>query len=84
MSATELHRNTTEVLRKAHKLGSVVVTLRGKRVAKLVSLQPNDVRSVAKGPVFGMWKGREDMKNPQAWVREIRRPRYRLSVRQKT
>jgi hypothetical protein len=28
-------------------------------------------------PFFGMWKDREDMKDPVAWVRKIRRSRIR-------
>ncbi len=27
-------------------------------------------------PAFGMWADREDMKDPSAWVRKIRAPRY--------
>jgi hypothetical protein len=27
-------------------------------------------------PAFGMWKDREDMKDPAAYIRKIRQPRY--------
>jgi hypothetical protein len=27
-------------------------------------------------PAFGMWAGREDMKDVEAWLRKIRTPRY--------
>jgi hypothetical protein len=27
-------------------------------------------------PAFGMWADRENMKDPSAWVRKIRAPRY--------
>jgi hypothetical protein len=27
-------------------------------------------------PAFGMWAEREDMKDPSAWLRKIRAPRY--------
>jgi prevent-host-death family protein len=80
VTATELHRNTTEVLKKAREYGSVIVTVRGKPVAKLVSLQSHDLRSVTQHPAFGTWKGRKDMKDPAAWVRNIRKPRYRVKL----
>jgi hypothetical protein len=27
-------------------------------------------------PAFGMWKNREDMKDPVAYIRKMREPRY--------
>ena len=27
-------------------------------------------------PMIGMWKDREDMKDPAEWVREVRKPRF--------
>jgi hypothetical protein len=32
--------------------------------------------SLESHPAFGMWKDREDMKDPAAYVRKIRQPRY--------
>jgi arabinogalactan endo-1,4-beta-galactosidase len=34
------------------------------------------VRDLLDFPVIGMWADREDMKDPSAWVRKIRAPRY--------
>lgn len=34
-------------------------------------------KSIRDLPMIGMWKDREDMKDPVAWVREIRKPRFR-------
>jgi hypothetical protein len=34
------------------------------------------VKDLLDYPAVGMWADREDMKDPSAWLREIRAPRY--------
>jgi len=51
-----------------------------KNVPKKVPILPKggDVSTIAsKGHAFaGMWKDREDMKHPVAYIRKLREPRY--------
>ena len=38
--------------------------------------QPQKKKSWGDFPLFGMWKDREDMKDPVAYVQNLRKPRY--------
>ena len=78
VTAKQLRLKTSEVLTSVARGGSVTVTLRGKPVAKLVSLEETRERKLTDFAAFGMWAGRKDMEDPVAWVRRIREPRYRL------
>jgi prevent-host-death family protein len=78
VTAKELRLKTSEVLKHVAHGGSVTVTLRGKPVAKLVSLERAKERNLTDFAAYGMWAGRKDMKDAVAWVRKIRKPRYRL------
>lgn len=37
--------------------------------------KPASIRDL---PMIGMWKGREDMADPVAWVRNLRKPRFTI------
>ncbi len=78
VTAKQLRLQTSDVLRKVRKVGSVTVTFRGKPVAKLVSLEAGKEKELTDFPAFGMWADRKDMQDPVAWVNKIRQPRYRL------
>ena len=78
VTAKQLRLKTSEVLKSVARGGSVTVTLRGKPVAKLVSLEETRERKLTDFAAFGMWADRKDMEDPVAWVRRIRKPRYRL------
>jgi len=79
VTAKQLRLQTSKVLKTVEKAGSVTVTLRGKPVAKISSLvgrKPG--RDLLEFDAVGMWADRKDMKDPSAWVRRIRQPRYSL------
>jgi prevent-host-death family protein len=76
VTAKELRLKTSQVLKKVQQVGSVTVTLRGKPVAKLTPLSEKDPRPLTDYPAFGMWADREDMKDVDTWLRNIRKPRY--------
>ncbi len=78
VTAKQLRSHPSRILKKVQQLGSVTVTLRGKPVAKLTALGMKKVMRAADHPAFGMWADREDMKDVEAWLRKIRKPRYRL------
>jgi len=44
--------------------------------AKLSAPRSKEPMRVEDHPAFGMWADRDDMKDPSAWVRKIRAPRY--------
>lgn len=76
ITADELRLRTVKVLKDVQRLGSVTVTLRGKPVAKLVSVATVKESGPKEDPAIGMWADREDMKDVEKWVRHIRKPRY--------
>ncbi len=78
VTAKDLRLKTSQILKKVQQVGTVTVTLRGKPVAKLVSLNSQKRRKLTDYPAFGMWADRRDMKDPAAWARKIRKPRSLL------
>ena len=49
------------------------------RVARISSLlEKKPAKDLLEYRAIGMWADREDMKDPAAWVRKIRKPRYKL------
>jgi prevent-host-death family protein len=76
VTAKELRLNTSKILKKVQRIGSVTVTLRGRPVAKLTALNEERVMRAAEHPAFGIWADREDMKDVHAWLRKIRTARY--------
>ncbi len=76
VTAKQRRLQTSAVLKKAQQVGRVTVTLRGKPVAKLVSLKNHKPRPLTEYPAFGMWADREDMKDVHVWLQKIRTPRY--------
>ena len=79
VTAKQLRMHPSRVLQKVQQVGSVTVTLRGKAVARIVSLAEKGGRKKLEDyRAIGMWADRKDMKDPSAWVRKIRKPRYSL------
>jgi len=79
VTAKQLRTHPSQVLKKVQQVGSVTVTLRGKPVARIVSLAEKGRRKELEDyQAIGMWADRKDMKDPSAWVRKIRKPRYSL------
>jgi len=76
---TELSRHTSEIIRKVERSGPVTVTYRGKprAVVTLIGDRKRGRRSIRDYPAFGILKDREDMQDPVAWVRKLRRSRHR-------
>jgi len=75
VTAKELRVKTREVLKGVQRIGWATITVRGRPVAKLTALTLRKPIPLAEHPSVGIWAGRKDMKDVNAWVREIRRPR---------
>jgi prevent-host-death family protein len=76
ITAKELRQKTSQVLKKVQQLGSVTVTFRGRPVAKLTRLEKKTSRPLTNYPAYGMWAGRDDMADVEAWLRRVRKPRH--------
>lgn len=79
VTAKQLRLKTSEILKKVRKGNDVMVTFRGRPVARIVSVggrrKGKDLLDFA---AIGMWADRKDMSDASAWVRKIRKPRYSL------
>ena len=78
-SIVDLRYRMKDVLRAIDRGETVTVTYRGKEKARLVPSNAAAGRTPAKvsdQPFVGMWKDREDMADPVAYVRKLRQPRY--------
>jgi len=78
-SVLDLRNKMKKVLSAVDRHEHVTLTHRGKRRAVIIpwsETQKPKVK-VADLPAFGMWAGRDDMADPVAYVREIRKPRNR-------
>ena len=79
VTAKQLRLQTSKILKAVQRAGSVTVTLRGKPVARISSLVgKKPAKDLLEYRAIGMWADRQDMKDPSAWVRKIRKPRYQL------
>ena len=76
VTAKQLRLRTSEVLKKVQQGGTVTVTLRGKPVAKVLSFDAKKDKKLSDYSAIGMWADREDMKDVDAWLRNVRKPRY--------
>jgi antitoxin (DNA-binding transcriptional repressor) of toxin-antitoxin stability system len=81
-SIVDLRYRMKSVLEALDRGESVTVLHRGKPRARLTSIplkaKPTARMKVADHPFFGMWKDREDMKDVDAYLRNLRKPRYTL------
>jgi len=76
VTAKQLRLNTSSILQKVQRVGTITVTLRGKPVAKLLPVHAPGPMRVQDHPSVGIWADREDMKDVHAWLKKIRTPRY--------
>ena len=78
-SIVDLRYRMKDVLRAIDRGETVTVTYRGKEKARLVPSNATAGRTLVNPrdhPACGMWKDREDMADPVAYIRKLRQPRY--------
>jgi len=77
VTALDLRRRTKEIFEALDRRETVTIYYRGKKKGVIHPVKEGKAkkRSFKDHPAFGMWKDREDMKDPSAWVREIRKGR---------
>jgi len=84
MNATivDLRYRMKDVLRAIDRGETVTILYRGKEKARLMPVSGEAAARSRKAapktqdqPLFGLWRDREDLTDPAAWVRLQRRPR---------
>jgi len=78
LSFTEIRRNSKKFIEAMEQNKVVTLTYRGKPIATINPIDISARKRAQDCEGFGMWADREDMKDPVAWVREQRKPRYKL------
>ena len=75
VSAKELRSKPGKIIEQVTKGVEVVVTVRGKRIAKIVPYEQNaNSSSEVTDEIFGLWRNRKGM-NVDDFVRKLRRSR---------
>ena len=76
-SVLDLRKKMKKVMSAVDRHEPVTLTHRGKRRAVIVPWSEFQKPKVKASdlPAFGMWADRDDMADPVAYVREIRKPR---------
>jgi prevent-host-death family protein len=78
ISARDLRHKTSAVLDHVRRGHDVVVTYRGRPIARLTPLERISAKPL--DPIgFGMWRDREDLRDVKHWLRSLRAPRYGAS-----
>ena len=77
-SVLDLRRRMKDILRALERNESVTLFYRGRPNGIIQPLAGTKARGkVRDDPAFGMWKDRKDMKDVDAFVRSLRKDRYR-------
>ena len=79
MEATvlDMRRNPRKILDALERNETVTLAKRGREIAQIVPKRPPaKTSSIRDLPAFGMWKNREDMADPAAYVRAKRKGRF--------
>lgn len=76
-SIVDLRYHMKDVLRAIDRGETVTILYRGKEKAKLMPVKsvPHETPKVQDHRLFGIWKDRDDMADPAAYVRALRQPR---------
>jgi prevent-host-death family protein len=79
MKATilDMRRNPKKILEAIARNEVVTLTNRGKPVARIEPVGERERPRAAEHAAFGMWADRVDMADPSAYVREMRKGRFR-------
>lgn len=75
-SILDMRRNPKKILEAIERNEVVTLTRRGKSVARIEPIGGSKRPSAAEHEAFGMWAERDDMANPSACVREMRKGRF--------
>ncbi|MDR0852116.1 MAG: type II toxin-antitoxin system prevent-host-death family antitoxin [Clostridiales Family XIII bacterium] len=77
VTVKELRTQPGRIISMVRSGNDITITLRGKPTAKIVPLDylPADETTDDELIAFGMWRDREDLQDPSAYVAELRKGR---------
>lgn len=74
-TAKKLRFDTKAVLNSIARGEEVLITYRGKAYANMIPINKTYDKKKTTGSLFGLWKNYEPVKNPQIFVRNLRKRR---------
>lgn len=78
IAAKELREKPGKIIEQAARGTEVVITIRGKRMARLVPYRSDKAKGgagEAEDEIFGLWKDRDDQPSVEESVRSMRKRR---------
>jgi len=73
----DLRRNTGKIIEAIERNETIILTKRGKEIAAIVPRQESSAMgTLLDDPAIGIWDDREDMADPAAYVRSLRKSRF--------
>lgn len=78
ITAKELRGKPGRIIEEASRGTEIIITLRGKRAARLLPYDTNVNRNKeTDDDIFGLWKDRDDIQSVDEYVRSLRKRRSR-------
>ncbi len=75
ITAKELRGKPGKIIEQAARGTEVVITVHGKKMAKLVPYRAEESKDYVKDEIFGLWKDRNDIESIDDYVRSLRKGR---------
>ncbi len=75
ITAKELRGKPGQIIEQASRGTEVIITIRGKKMARLVPYKSDKTKIEADDELFGLWKNRDDIDSVDDYVRSIRKGR---------
>jgi len=76
VTVLDMRRNPKKILDAIERNEVVTLTKRGKSVARIEPIGGRQRPRAAEHEAFGIWADRDDMADPSAYVREMRKGRF--------
>ncbi|MDX1971251.1 MAG: type II toxin-antitoxin system prevent-host-death family antitoxin [Candidatus Sumerlaeia bacterium] len=77
MTFLELRRNPSKLLEALERNEEVTISRRGREIARILPAgKTGSDEAVNTHPAFGMWGEKEEVGDPSAYVRQLRKGRY--------
>ncbi len=75
VSAKELRGKPGQIIEQASRGTEVIVTMRGKKMARLIAYKDSKVKADIADEIFGLWASRNDLESVEDYVLSLRQAR---------
>ncbi len=75
ITAKELRGKPGQIIEQAARGTEVIITIRGKRMARLIPYRSLESKGSVDDEIFGLWKDREEAISTDDYIRSLRKRR---------